>query len=117
MAGMTGDKKIVGLWRDSAEIQEADSAAPEEAAAPETALRPISRRPPNANGSIYRRSTEAEDRRGAARVSLARPYCPALLIFSAIIWTGFALLVATNGFRAASPSPTGPRLLRRSRCR
>jgi len=28
---MTGEKKIVGLWRDSAAKQEADSAAPVEA--------------------------------------------------------------------------------------
>ena len=33
---MTGEKKIVGLWRNSATNQEADSAAPTDAAAPES---------------------------------------------------------------------------------
>src|SRR3546814_11762877 len=37
---MTGHKKIVGLWRDSAANQEADCAAPAEAVAPETLAAP-----------------------------------------------------------------------------
>src|SRR3546814_4179149 len=38
--GMTGDKKIVGLWRDSAANQEADNAAPADATGPETLAAP-----------------------------------------------------------------------------
>ena len=37
---MTGHKKIVGLWRDSAANQEADSKAPAEVTAPENPAAP-----------------------------------------------------------------------------
>lgn len=97
---MTGEKKIVGLWRDSAANQDADSAAPHEMAAPDTALAPeaeaASDRDWLDNSALhdtgeaaaeYVASSAWRDRGGAA-----------LLIFLALGWTGFALSAATDGF-------------------
>lgn len=94
---MTGEKKIVGLWRDSAANQEADSAAPVEAAAPDTA--------PQAEAAIdhdWLDSMALDDADDAFAERIAPAWLDrggaALLIFLALGWTGFALSAATNGF-------------------
>lgn len=104
---MTGEKKIVGLWRDSAANPDANSAAPVDAAAPETVRAPegearaerdwLDMSPLTDAGEM----DEEQDKRGpsASRDRAA----PALLILLAIGWTGFALAVATGGF-ARSPA-------------
>ena len=101
---MTGDKKIVGLWRDSAKIQEADNAAQANAAPPETAAAleaaaPVEREwldmsPLNAAEDVGDYSDDEGRRASAWRDRLA----PALLILLAIGWTGFALSVSTDRF-------------------
>ena len=98
---MTGDKKIVGLWRDSAKIQEADSTALTEAAPAETA-RTADAAPPverdwldmaplsDDAGAAY----EADD---APQPSAWRDrIAPALLVLLGVGWTGFALAAATG---------------------
>lgn len=113
---MTGDKKIVGLWRDSAEIQEADNAAladaapPEMAAAPDTAA-PVEREwlemtPLSATEDV---GDDADD---AGRASAWRDrVAPALLALLGIGWTGFALSVATNGFARSPALADAPSLI------
>ena len=102
---MTGEKKIVGLWRNSAAIQEADSAAPAEAAAPEAALAPETEAPSERNWLdmsplVDAGLTDARDGDEAPHTTSAwrERVAPALLILLAIGWTGFALSVATDGF-------------------
>ncbi len=96
---MTGEKKIVGLWRDSAANQEADSAAPVEAAAPDTA--------PEAEAAIDHDwldsmalddTDEAMAEDGAPSVWWRDRGIAALLILLALGWAGFALGVVTDGF-------------------
>ncbi len=106
---MTGDKKIVGLWRDSAKIQEADSAAQADAAPPETAAAPeaaapverewLDMSPLNAADDVGEYAGEAGQQASAWRDRFA----PVLLVLLGIGWTGFALSVATDGF-ARSPA-------------
>jgi len=106
---MTGEKKIVGLWRDSAAKTEADGEVRAEAAAEESVSQPeaapVAERDwldtlsladagepwsgdePDFAGSVWR------DR-----------IAPALLILLAASWAGFALFMATGGF-ASMPSP------------
>ncbi len=101
---MTGDKKIVGLWRDSAKIQEADSAAQADAAPPETAPAPGAAAPVEREWldmssldavedvSVY--ADEAGQRASAWRDRGA----PILLALLGLGWTLFAFYMATNGF-------------------
>ncbi|WP_293697016.1 MULTISPECIES: hypothetical protein [unclassified Sphingopyxis] len=105
---MTGDKKIVGLWRDSAEIQEADSAARADAAPPETAAALDAAAPVEREWLEMAPLIAAED--GADYADDAgqeSPWrdrvAPALLVLVGIGWTGFALSVATDNF-ARSPA-------------
>src|SRR3546814_6790671 len=58
---MTGHKKIVGLWRDSAANQEADCAAPAEAVAPETLAAPEVAAPAERDWLDMSSLNEAED--------------------------------------------------------
>lgn len=102
---MTGEKKIVGLWRNSAANQEADSAEPAEVAAPEAALAPDTEAPADRDwldmsALAEAALTDAEDGEETPRgASVWRErVAPALLILLAIGWTGFALSVATDGF-------------------
>lgn len=96
---MTGEKKIVGLWRDSAANPEADSAATVETAAAETARAPDTEAPAERDWLDMSSLAEAEPDDGAAQPSASRDrIAPALLILLAIGWTGFALAVATEGF-------------------
>ena len=106
---MTGDKKIVGLWRDSAKILEADSAAQADAAPPETAPAPeaaapverewLDMSPLNAADDVGDYADEERQQASAWRDRVA----PAMLVLLGIGWTGFALAVATDGF-ARSPA-------------
>ena len=102
---MTGEKKIVGLWRDSATNQEADSAAPVEATAPDAAPAPEAEA---ASDRDWLDMTALDDTDetpvdGAAPSVWRDRGVPALLSLFALGWTGFALGVATNGF-ARSPA-------------
>lgn len=105
---MTGDKKIVGLWRDSAANQEADSTVPAEAAAPETALAPETEAPAERDWLDMSSLTDAgevdaSDETLPASSAWRDRIAPALLILLAVGWTGFALAVATGNF-ARSPA-------------
>lgn len=97
---MTGQKKIVGLWRDSAANQEADSAAPAEAAAPETMVTPEAAAPAEREwldmSSLS--DTETIEDVPPAPSAWRERAVPTLLALLAIGWTGFALAVATDGF-------------------
>lgn len=100
---MTGEKKIVGLWRDSAN-QETDSAAPAEAAAPETLAAPEAATPAERDWLDMSPLTEDAEPGGVAgEPSHWRDRAaPVLLVVLAIGWTGFALAAATENF-ARSP--------------
>ncbi|MBK6413202.1 hypothetical protein [Sphingopyxis sp.] len=106
---MTGDKKIVGLWRDSAKILEADSAAQADAAPPETAPAPEAAAPVEREWLDMSPLTVAEDvidyvEQAGQQASARRDrVAPALLVLLGIAWTGFALAVATDSF-ARSPA-------------
>ncbi|MBU0825490.1 MAG: hypothetical protein KKB78_13860, partial [Alphaproteobacteria bacterium] len=108
---MTGDKKIVGLWRDSAKVQEADSAAQADAAPPETAAAPEATAPVEREWLDMSPLTAVEDvgeyaEEAGQQASAWRDRAtPALLILLGIGWTVFALSVATDGF-ARSPALT-----------
>ena len=101
---MTGDKKIVGLWRDSAKIQEADSAAQADTAPPETVPAPEAAAPVerewldmsvlDADGDLGDSADDTAQQASAWRDRVA----PALLVLLAIGWTGFTLAVATDNF-------------------
>lgn len=102
---MTGEKKIVGLWRNSAANPEADSAEPAEVTASEPALSPEIEAPTERNWLDMSSLDDAGDIDEAPRAAPAwrERGAPALLILLAIGWTGFALSVATGGF-ARSPA-------------
>lgn len=114
---MTGDKKIVGLWRDSAKIQEADSAAQADAAPPETVPAPEAAAPVerewldmsvlDADDDLDDSADDAAQRASAWRDRVA----PALLVLLAIGWTGFALAVATDNFARAPVLASLPTLI------
>ncbi len=97
---MTGQKKIVGLWRDSAANQEADSAAPTEAAAPETMVTPEAAAPAERDWLDMSSLSDTETIEDAPPAPSAwrERTVPALLALMAIGWTFFALTVATDGF-------------------
>jgi hypothetical protein len=97
---MTGEKKIVGLWRDSAANQDADSAAPVDAAAPDAAPAPEAEAASDRDW-LDRTALEDTDEAPAERTASSTwrdRGVPALLILLALGWTGFALGVATDGF-------------------
>ena len=100
---MTGDKKIVGLWRDSAKIQETDSAAAPEAAPVETARAAEVETPLDRDWLDMSPLNDADDTDDASQPS-AWPdrIAPALLILLGVGWTGFTLAIATDRF-ARSP--------------
>ena len=102
---MTGEKKIVGLWRDSAANQEADSAAPADVAAPETAPAPQAEAPAERDWLDMSSLTEDEaiGEETRAPSNWRDRAAPTLLVALAIGWTGFVLLVATGNF-ARSPA-------------
>ncbi len=97
---MTGEKKIVGLWRNSATNQEADSAAPTDVAAPETAHAPDIEAPADRDWLDMSSLSGAEEIDDAPQAppTWRERVLPASLILLAIGWTGFALSAATGGF-------------------
>lgn len=101
---MTGDKKIVGLWRDSAKIQETDSAAAPEAAPVETARAAEVETPLDRDWLDMSPLNDADDTDDASQPSAWRDrIAPALLILLGVGWTGFTLAIATDRF-ARSPA-------------
>jgi hypothetical protein len=105
---MTGEKKIVGLWRDAAakpESNGADEAAPADVAVPESAPQPEAAEPVERDwlDMSALAETEDSDMSGEAEASSAfRDHiAPVLLILLALGWTIFALAAATGGFARA----------------
>ncbi|HEV7340125.1 MAG TPA: hypothetical protein VGN68_00675 [Sphingopyxis sp.] len=113
---MTGDKKIVGLWRDSAEIQDVDSAAQAHAAPPETAAAPDTAVPVEREWLEMAPLSATEDVGDYADDAGQAPawrdrVAPALLVLLGIGWTGFALSVATDGFARSPALADAPSLI------
>ncbi|MCA0207753.1 MAG: hypothetical protein LCH74_01685 [Proteobacteria bacterium] len=104
---MTGEKKIVGLWRDSAANHEADSAAPAEVAAPESMVAPETAAPAERDwlDMTSLGDTETIEDVPPAPSAWRERAAPLLLVLLAIGWTGFALAVATDGL-ARGPALT-----------
>jgi hypothetical protein len=110
---MTGEKKIVGLWRDSAANPEADSAVPAAAEAPETTLAPEVEAPGEREWLDMSSLTEAEatDEATGEPSAWRDRAAPALLILLAVGWTGFALAVATDRFARGPALAEWPALI------
>ena len=103
---MTGEKKIVGLWRNSAADPEADNAASMQAPALENAPAtdieaPADRDWLDMSSLDAAQIDEAPDAPSTWRERVA----PTALILIAIGWAGFALSVVTEGF-ARNPALT-----------
>ncbi|WP_188236428.1 hypothetical protein [Sphingopyxis sp. LK2115] len=98
---MTGEKKIVGLWRDSAAKPEADSAASVETAAPGGAPAADA---DTAGDREWLDMTPFDDATDAVTAGDGMPSAwrergvPTLLLLIALGWTAFALGIATDGF-------------------
>ena len=110
---MTREKKIVGLWRETATKSETsgdavDDAATNQALPAAGTPMPESLPEPVAEESVERdwldmsaletaegEDTEADTSGGSARI------VPVLLLLAAAAWTGFAFYVATGGFARA----------------
>src|SRR3546814_12358392 len=103
---MTGDKKIVGVWRDSAANQEADSGAPADATGPETLAAPETAAPAERDWLDMSSLNEAEEADDVAAPAWRDRTFPALPVLLAIGWTGFALVVATGGFAPGANGST-----------
>jgi hypothetical protein len=115
---MTGEKKIVGLWRDAAakpESNGADEAAPADVAAPESAPKPEAAEPVERDWLDMSALAETEDpdMSGEAEASSAfrDRIAPVLLILLALGWTTFALAAATGGFARAPALADSPALV------
>lgn len=114
---MMGDKKIVGLWRDSAKIQEADSAAQADAAPPETMAAPeaaasterewLDTSPLNTAEDVG----DYSDAEGQPASAWRDRVAPALLTLLAIGWTAFTLAVATDSFARSPALADAPTLI------
>lgn len=98
---MTGDKKIVGLWRESAANPDADSQAAEPAGAPA----PEAEAPVRAERDwldLSALTDENETEEAMAPPSAWRDrIAPALLILLGLGWTAFAVVAGTDGFARA----------------
>lgn len=106
---MTGEKKIVGLWRDSAAKTETEGEVQAEAAAEESVSQPEAA--PVAERDWLDTSSLSDagehwsgDEPDSAGSVWRDRIAPALLILLAASWAGFALFIATRGF-ANMPSP------------
>lgn len=106
---MTGEKKIVGLWRDSAAKTEAEGEVRAEAATEESVSQPEAA--PVAERDWLDTSSLSDagehwsgDEPDSAGSVWRDRIAPALLILLAASWAGFALFIATRGF-ANMPSP------------
>lgn len=110
---MAGEKKIVGLWRDSAANQEADNAAPVDDAAGDRAAQSDADIAGDREWLDMTPIDEIEDMEAEtpdAPAWLDRG-APALLLLLALGWTGFALGVATDGFVQNPPLADWPALI------
>lgn len=113
---MTGEKKIVGLWRDSAANQETDAKVQDQAATPETAAAPEIDAPAERDwldmSPLTDAETAGEDDETTASASQWRDrVAPACLILLGAGWTLFALHGATRGFAAAPAAGSWPLLI------
>ena len=110
---MTGEKKIVGLWRDSAANHEADSAAPAEVAAPESMVAPETAAPAERDwlDMTSLGDTETIEDVPPAPSAWRERAAPLLLVLLAIGWTGFALAVATDGLARGPALADWPALI------
>jgi hypothetical protein len=109
---MTGEKKIVGLWRDSAAKPE--DAAQAEAPAPEVVAQPEPAAPPERDWLDMSALAAAEDYEIAADESARSPrdrIVPALLILLGLGWAAFAAYAATGGFARAPALADWPALV------
>ncbi|WP_422061219.1 hypothetical protein [Sphingopyxis sp.] len=98
---MTGEKKIVGLWRDSAANQEAEGEARAEAAVSEAASRPEAEVPAERDWLDMTPLADLDD----GWTADAQPKAvwrdrlvPSLLVLLAISWMAFSFGIATEGF-------------------
>lgn len=100
---MTGEKKIVGLWRDSAakpETEDARDIAPAEVAAPEPAPQPDVAQPERDwldMSALTETEEDAVVAEGASR-GIRDRLAPTALILLGLGWTMFAAFAATDGF-------------------
>ncbi|WP_428629428.1 hypothetical protein [Sphingopyxis sp.] len=110
---MTGDKKIVGLWRDSAANQEADIAASAETALPETVLTTEAEAPAEREWLDMSSLDDPEVAfADAGRSSNWRDrIAPALLGLLGLGWTVFAVYTATNAFTVTPDIGSWPALI------
>lgn len=113
---MTGDKKIVGLWRDSATILESDSVAAVDAAPPETALAPEPDAPAEREWLDMSAlndpdSTDDIADQGYGPSAWRDRIAPAVLGLLGLGWTVFAIYVATDGFAATPDGGNWPILI------
>ncbi|MGH6650500.1 MAG: hypothetical protein ACREB7_05130 [Sphingopyxis sp.] len=112
---MTGDKKIVGLWRESATNPEPDSQAAEPGAiaAPDTATAVVDETPAERDWldlSALRDDAAPDDMNDGGSPFRDR-VAPALLILLGLGWTGFAAMAATDGFTRAPAMAEWPGLI------
>lgn len=108
---MTGEKKIVGLWRDSAANQDANSVAPAETAAPEALAAPEVAVPAERDWLDMSSLNDAEAAGDAPPPAWYARAAPALFILLAVGWTGFALAATTGGFARAPALADWPLLI------
>lgn len=116
---MTGEKKIVGLWRDSAANPDAEAQAEAGAAAAETAPAVETALPEERDWLDMSAITHAahdhddqdHDDHDAAGPSWKDRIAPALLIMAAIGWVAFATAAGTDRFARAPAFTEWPVLL------
>lgn len=113
---MTGEKKIVGLWRDSAANQETDGKVPEQAAAPEATPAPEAAPAAERDWLDMSPLAEAESADDAGEAAgAASPWrdrlASALLVLLGAGWAVFALYSATGGFASAPAAGNLPALI------
>ena len=98
---MTGQKKIVGLWRDSAASQERDKQAPADSAAPLGASPRDSGPAPERDWLDMSALAEAEESYEVddPGPSWGERMVPALLLVAALAWIGFAMFIVSGGFK------------------
>ena len=111
---MTGEKKIVGLWRDSAANPDAEAQAEAAVAAPETAPAVETTVPEERDWldmSAITHAAQDYDETDAAVSSWKDRIVPALLIMVAIGWVAFAAAAGTDRFTRAPAFAAWPVLL------
>ncbi len=109
---MTGQKKIVGLWRDSAANQESDKQASVDTATPEAAASAETEAPVERDWLDMSALTDGEE---ASETPMSSSWharsAPTILLLLGGGWTLFALMVATGNFARAPALADWPALL------